>query len=300
MKKYVLYSAIIGAYDDIVQPLVVDEDFDYIIFSDSIKEEKVGVWQIRQIDYTNPIQTKVARYVKTHPHLLLPEYKCSVWIDASVIIKSDYLYNRAKSLYADKVAISSMKHPNRDCIYDEAVAVVMYNFESEETVLRWIDYLHQNHYPEHNGLCETGILFRSHDDVISRFNEEWWHCIEKYSRRDQLSFNYALWKNQVKCDFIFSKDVNIRNSTHISLLNHSQAPNRDAYSSTNKPALIRVLDFYPQYDAEIRNTYSRAFHSAHPRWIIAKEIIHLYPRYWISSTFKNVKRNIKKIVCCKQ
>ena len=31
-------TTIIGAYDDIVQPLVVDDDFDYVLFTDCIKE----------------------------------------------------------------------------------------------------------------------------------------------------------------------------------------------------------------------------------------------------------------------
>ena len=290
MKKYVLYSAIIGAYDDIIQPLIVDDDFDYIIFSDSIKEEKVGVWQIRQIDYTNPIQTKVARYVKTHPHLLLPEYKCSVWIDASVIIKSDYLYNRAKSLYADKVAISSMKHPNRDCIYDEAVAVVMYNFESEETVLKWIDYLHQNHYPEHNGLCETGILFRSHDDVISRFNEEWWHCIEKYSRRDQLSFNYMLWSQHLKRENFFPSGIFVRESMHVSIRQHANDRNKKVNKDTRKPALLRIAEIDPRYEDMVWDAYTDAFHSRFPRLKIVKHTILLYSWYWNKCTKRWIKR----------
>ena len=300
MKKFVIYSAIIGAYDDIIQPLVVDEDFDYILFSDCINEKKVGVWEVRPIDYTNPTQTKIARYVKTHPHVLLPEYECSLWIDASVVIKSDYTYKRTKELYESNVQIASLKHPDRDCIYDEAVAVVMYGFETESMVLKWLDVLHKNHYPEHNGLCETRILYRLQSEPLSLFNEQWWKCIDEYSRRDQLSFNYVLLNTNLPCPDFFRDGSPVRESEHISIKQHSCDKNKNAYWKASKPALIRVLEWFPQYETEIRSTYSRAFHSSHPRLIIAKEIIHLYPRYWVSSTFKNVKRNIKKIVCCKQ
>ena len=41
--------------------------------------------------------------------------------------------------------------------------------------------------------------------------EDWWSEIEKYSHRDQLSFNYALWKNKNSIK-IFYLDKNIYDS----------------------------------------------------------------------------------------
>lgn len=69
MNKFVIYTAIIGNYDEILQPQVIDDRFDYVLFSN---ENRVGVWQVRPIAYVNDIQTKIARYVKTHPEELLP------------------------------------------------------------------------------------------------------------------------------------------------------------------------------------------------------------------------------------
>ena len=300
MKKFVIYTAIVGAYDDVIQPLVVDNDFDYVLFSDCIKEKKVGVWNVRPIDYTNPTQTKIARYVKTHPHTLLPEYECSVWIDASVIIKSDYLYNRVKSLYADKVAISSLKHPDRDCIYDEAVAVVMYNFESEEMVLKWVNYLHKNHYPEHNGLCETRVLYRSQSEALSRFNEQWWKYIEDYSRRDQLSFNFVLWAQQLKCMNFFGDDIYVRDSEHMSIKQHTRAQNRNVYQEKNKPALLRISDSFPLYiepiEDELWNVYSRVFHSNFPRIVIVRSFICMYVYFWKENLKRRLKKKFKHII----
>ena len=296
MKKFVVYTAIIGAYDEVMQPLVIDDDFDYILFSDCINEKKVGAWEIRPIDYTNSVQTKIARYVKTHPHTLLPEYECALWIDASVVVKSDYIYKRSKELYAGNVSIASLMHPDRDCIYDEAVAVVMYGFETESMVLKWLNVLHNDHYPEHNGLCETRILYRLQSEAVSRFNEQWWRCIDGYSRRDQLSFNYVLWNTNLSCPDIFLDGSHVRESEHISIKQHSCDKNKDAYSNSNKPALICVLEWFPQYETEIRNTYSRAFHSNCPRLIIAKEVMRLYPRYWVNSTYKCFKRKIKLLL----
>ena len=39
-KKCVIYTAMVGGYDEIMQPLVVDDRFDYILFSNDIKENR--------------------------------------------------------------------------------------------------------------------------------------------------------------------------------------------------------------------------------------------------------------------
>ncbi|MBR5328436.1 MAG: hypothetical protein IKV31_07870 [Paludibacteraceae bacterium] len=43
-KKYAIYTAMVGGYDEIMQPTVIDDRFDYILFSNDIKEDRVGVW----------------------------------------------------------------------------------------------------------------------------------------------------------------------------------------------------------------------------------------------------------------
>ena len=62
----------------IPQPEVVDERFDFVLFTNEVDEAKVGVWEVRPIDYKNRDTTRVARYIKTHPESLLPEYNVSV------------------------------------------------------------------------------------------------------------------------------------------------------------------------------------------------------------------------------
>ena len=119
MKRFVIYSAIIGKYDEILQPLVVDDRFDYVMFSDHLPEGNQGVWQIRRIEYTNPIQTKIARYVKTHPELLLPQYEASLWHDANIRIKGQCVYDRFVELVEKGVPIASIKHTGWDCVYEE-------------------------------------------------------------------------------------------------------------------------------------------------------------------------------------
>jgi hypothetical protein len=48
----------------------------------------------------------------------------------------------------------------------------------------------------------TTCLIRKHNDKILKLQNIWWQQISQFSRRDQLSFNYSLWKTGVKCETI--------------------------------------------------------------------------------------------------
>ena len=161
-KRYVIYSAMVGAYDDILQPKVVDERFDYILFSNDIKEARVGIWVVRPIAYHNDDNTRICRYVKTHPEEMVPGYEVSIWMDSNVQILTNYFYKRVIELDEQNVLFSSMWHPNRDCIYAEAFTVVKMRVEYEDVVADWCHKLQKEKYPRHNGfvrqtLCSENI-----------------------------------------------------------------------------------------------------------------------------------------------
>ena len=150
MKRFVIFSAMVGGYDSILQPLEVDDRFDFVLFTNEVTDSKVGVWQIRPIEYHNEDNTRICRYVKTHPETLLPEYEASIWIDMNVLIKTRYLYDCVLRLLEDGVEVSSMCHPSRRCIYDEAFAVLNMRLEHESVVLKWCRHLRKENYPMNN------------------------------------------------------------------------------------------------------------------------------------------------------
>ena len=206
MSKYAIYTAVVGGYDEILQPEVIDDRFDYILFSNDIKEINVGVWQVCPINYHNDIQTKIARWVKTHPEELLPDYDFCVWIDSNIRIVTDYIYKSSIDLFYKGVLLSALKHSKRKCVYDEIAAVLRFGYETDEILMRWGRYLRLQKYPRNNGLNETGILYRVHSNKdILNFDNLWWYYIEKHSRRDQLSFNYVMYKLNMTCPYILPK-----------------------------------------------------------------------------------------------
>ncbi|MBO7433902.1 MAG: DUF616 domain-containing protein [Salinivirgaceae bacterium] len=267
MNKFAIYTAIVGDYDEIPQPLIVDDRFDYILFSNDIKKTKVGAWQIRNIVYENADRIKIARWVKTHPTELLPEYVFSVWIDANIQIKTDYIYYKVMDLFDTSIHISTVVHPQRDCIYNEMFTVYDSYLETESTLFDWAKILRRNRYPKKNGLNETNILYRNHStDIIKRFNNLWWSYIEKYSRRDQLSFNFALWQLNISCEPILPVGESAFKSEHFNYIGHTNAK-RKYFDRTKDFSLLRryYLDL-PNKKKEIENVYYKIFGMRFPKF----------------------------------
>jgi hypothetical protein len=263
MKKYVVYSAIIGQYDIVLQPEVIDERFDYIMFSDSMENRKEGIWEIRRINYRNAIPTKTARWVKTHPEVLLPEYVASTWIDASVLITSNYIYERTISLYENNALIATHVHPERNCIYNEMFGMLVFQWEQEDIILKWGQKLRKELYPREIGTFETRVLYRSHmSPAIVELDNFWWDCINEYSRRDQLSFNYCLWKLNIHCQSFLPLNCSVHNSEHFQINNHINS----AKKRVGRPSwLIRY--YYKHPNSNIENVYY---------WIYGR----VYPKLW--------------------
>lgn len=259
MKKYVIYSALVGAYDAVFQPEVVDEEFDFVLFTNEIKEDKVGVWSICPIPYQNQDTTRMARYVKTHPESLLNGYEASVWIDMNVRIRTKYIYNRVRQLCKERVTVSSMCHHTYDCIYDEAFSVMHMRVERESVALKWCHRLRREHYPTHNGLCETNVLFRQHSKAVEALDALWWSCIDGYSRRDQLSFNYVLWKKGMPVHFLMGEKTCARNTEHFEVVAHRNRGHNFCNLGRNEGWLMRYCWKVPSKVDMVKKTYMRLY-----------------------------------------
>lgn len=268
-KKYVIYTAMVGGYDEIMQPKVVDDRFDYILFSNDIKEDRIGIWQVRPIEYTNPDNTRICRYVKTHPEELLHGYEFSIWMDSNIRIMTSYVYERAFELYDQGTLIASMCHPERDCIYDEAFEVMYIRYEREKVVVDWCHKLRTENYPRHNGLFETGIMFRKKSNIIENFNCLWWNCIDAYSKRDQLSFNYVLWKLSVKCEYFFDKYNDVRSTNDLSYIEHKNI-GKKLYPSSPNDSWLLCYSWKKTYKRETVKQYYWRIYASH------------FPYFWIS------------------
>ncbi|MCR5407962.1 MAG: DUF616 domain-containing protein [Bacteroidales bacterium] len=199
----VIYTVLTGGYDRLEQPLVTDPSYHYICFGDTAGTS--GVWELREIPFEGtPVMR--ARWTKMHPHLLLPEYDYSVFMDANLCISGAEFYG---FIGQDSVAV--LQHPERDCVWDELRYCYLKDKISTRSAFKVRGLLRD--MPRHWGLVETNILARRHNDpAVIALDELWWKLlVESGGSRDQLVFTPALHKLGMEPSLLFGPGLNARN-----------------------------------------------------------------------------------------
>ncbi|MCQ2341412.1 MAG: DUF616 domain-containing protein [Paludibacteraceae bacterium] len=220
MKNYVIYTVLVGDCDELQQPLVTDERFDYIVFSDRHIDEQIGVWHVRAFDYMTADRTMLSRYPKVLAHRVLGEYVASLYMDANITIISAAIYDRVVELANRQTVWAGINHSYHDCLYKELDWVVAHRLEYAEVCARWQVRLINEHFPKHAGLFENGIIFRTHTPLTAQLNEQWWSLMQQVSHRDQLTLRYVLWRNGVELTYLLPPTHTPRHSTCFAYRQH--------------------------------------------------------------------------------
>lgn len=195
--RIAVYTAVIGSYDSLNQPFEPAEGFDFICFvpKGMKTQERIGSWRIEELPVSWPDNTLTARFPKLNPQTVLEGYDWSLWIDGNVAIADASVYSICRELQAGNVRYAGIRHPYRDCTYDEAVSILKNGREKLCVVLRAVRFLRKNAFPAHAGLQETNVLFRKHNDAaVLEFDRWWWECLLRYAagHRDQLMHSFCL------------------------------------------------------------------------------------------------------------
>lgn len=190
MNKRAVYTAIIGGYDLPRDPTKKTPGWDYILFTDN-RSIKSNVWDVKYVDKPDHLTSvKFARMIKIKCGYYLSNHNMTVWVDGNIQINCNMDIFVEKYLpYGYDMAI--MSHPNRICIYQEAIACVRRKKDSFKTVQRQINYYKEKGYPKNKGMVATGIIIRKHKTIVLSFMDIWSAHVKNRSHRDQLSFNYV-------------------------------------------------------------------------------------------------------------
>lgn len=198
-KNKVVYTCIAGDnYSELIQHTYVEQDYDYICFTNANSMQgikNIGIWKIINIEDFGLDNTRLNRFCKINPHIFLQDYEISLYVDANINIKTQYIFNIIKNCKND---ILVPGHFLRDCIYVEATEVIKSRKDTSDSVQKTVKFLKNKKFPSHYGLTENNIIFRKHNlENIIQIMNDWWYIVKNYSKRDQLSFCYALWKNGI-------------------------------------------------------------------------------------------------------
>lgn len=227
MARYAIYTSMTGGYDDLPQYLVVDKRFDYICFTNDYPDgSKVGIWSIKSIPVKIKDNIRLSRYAKLMPHKVLSEYDYSLWLDSNISIVGSELYEILLGRIQEGKDWYGVKHPIRNCIYEDAKEIVHWGNASYCSIARQVRFLHKENYPHQLGLFENNAILRKHNsENVVKIDEAWWKMYNKFSKRDQMSLFYLFWKYKFIPSLLFSEKMSTRNAPFIEWYFHP-APNK--------------------------------------------------------------------------
>jgi hypothetical protein len=173
-----------------------------------------GLWIICRDQRLADLNPRMrAKWYKMHPHLLFPRgrpgwrenrrlrlvhplrrYDYTIWIDGSIAPKSEHF---ARDLVGAVGAsgIAVFKHPDRDCIYDEAKESVRWAKYNGLPIMQQVESYRAEGYPEHHGLMAAGVIVRRTGLAsLARMDEAWWQENLRWTCQDQLSLPVVQWR----------------------------------------------------------------------------------------------------------
>ncbi len=192
--KVIVYTCITGNYDSVVELDHKEDNIEYLLFTNN-KNLKSNTWKIKYIDEDLDDWT-LCRKVKIQYYKYLPKHDVSIYIDGAIKILKPISIFLKTECDLNNYDFIGFKHQQRDCIYDELKANILCRKETVENCKKIEKFLLSESYPHHNGLLESTVIIRKDVKSVRKLVDDWFYMVKNYSRRDQLSFNYCLWKNK--------------------------------------------------------------------------------------------------------
>lgn len=148
-------------------------------------------WELVQHPAANP--RREAWHLRCIPHVLFPEARKSVWIDASFTLTD------LDKLLLDSAGhpLSGLKHQARKNCYEEGREIIRIGQWDAVPVEKQLDQYRREGYHE-DRLTIACILVREHTPSVARFNDLWDAEIQAHpGDNTQLSLDYCAWKTGI-------------------------------------------------------------------------------------------------------
>ena len=237
-------TAIIGPFDALLLPNLLESEVDYYCFSDTISDG-YGVFNIYSPPYIDADPRRSARYIKTNLLKYIKNYDYVVWIDANVELKVS-LSNLVQRVASSGRQLGAIIHPVRETYLEEAEEIKALKIDDPALVNEQI-----KRYASIDDLCtvpliESNVLvLDAREEAVHNFMRLWWNEINTYSRRDQLSINYALYTARVSWHALLEDLQSTRDSDDFALYGHGLnqwGPKPNIYAAWHTYAPQQVRD----------------------------------------------------------
>ena len=187
-----IYTAICGDCDDLKPQPGQTINTDFVCFTDARKLPRVPPWTVIQSRRRMDLHPRMrAKYFKIQSHRVFPggwpdsieapplnqehsPYDYLIWIDGSGQIRDANFVDRVISRVGSS-GWAMFNHPNRECIYDEAVFSMTMQKYHKLPIREQVESYRAEGYPAGNGLMACTLIARDARRVdLNGINESWW------------------------------------------------------------------------------------------------------------------------------
>lgn len=222
-KRIAFFTFITKDYDELHQPLVIDENVDYFVISDN-RINDLGVYRWIDVKAVVPDTIRGSfmqnRYCKMHGAEIFKDYDYSIYLDGSLQIAGDIISYLEQ---VGKTGIALYLNETCTCIYETAILITLVGRCDFELARRQMNFYATEGMPLDYGLLCGGYIFRDNrNDLGNELMNLWWEEYQKWPTRDQLCLTYVMWKMGLKLENIGIinngqnrlEDKNINNHPH--------------------------------------------------------------------------------------
>ncbi len=146
-------------------------------------------WEIRPAynRFVDPRRNSRIQKILAHEYI---DTEYSIYIDGNIrlLTTPEALIEK----YLKETDIALFRHPTRDCLYDEAKICAVKGLDDPEVIIEQAVAYEKAGFAKHKGLVECNIIMRRHTPQVAALNNAWWAEWCRHSRRDQISFMYAV------------------------------------------------------------------------------------------------------------
>lgn len=196
MKKIAVYTSIFGKKDILKDPLnfSLNSEIEYYCFTDQ-NDFNNSIYNIIKCSPLREDYSKTSKHYKILGYTYLPNFEYLVYHDGNLQLDHSKIPNLVNT--SNDSFLSSFEHPYRNCFYEEAKMCIKRNKDSNFEILKQVITYSFFGMPKSNGLNENSILVINIKKLgNSSFLKKWWKEVERFSRRDQLSLPYLIWKEK--------------------------------------------------------------------------------------------------------
>lgn len=193
--KYTVVTFILGNYEILREPEYVDEDVEYICFT-NVKGLHSNVWKFLFVEDKNGLSNRDLYYYLKYHYLQYCNGEYVLRIDGSLQIKKSLIPYFKKFEHSDKLMAFPLHYENDNCLteYDAWIKCRGLNSKCKENYIETCKEL--DYKPETKGLVETCLMFCKNNDKSKEILNKAFDVFRQYNKGidivEQIWFTVAL------------------------------------------------------------------------------------------------------------